>query len=425
MTQRCSERTAIALVGSMIVLAAACSKKSPADTIPPPPPPAPTTVASVSANATPSALASSGAANYPVVSIPAGTLVAGTACGEHPRVADAELPGSPVEVQEFNIDAYPYPNDPAQPPMVNVTRSEAKQLCEARERRLCTELEWERACKGPTNKMYEYGAHFDPKVCPTGFGPLRPAGSFESCKSGFGVAAMHGFVWEWTASDWGRGTPESLAATRGGFGDSPYAHMRCANGSSRAPDKKGATVGFRCCGGSQNTAAVDLPLETEMHLALEQEASIDVAMQRLLKGALSRLFKDAPDTTYRFARLWYWRPVAHELLLIAEYEGKPSSGQGDAFVVPVVFQQCPKVTQVLARTKGPVPEMAAPEAATPPTTATIRVKSGTQQGEVKLRYFYGQVLIDEPPWIKAGSSLDAPAASAPASVPDAAPSSSR
>jgi len=129
-----------------------------------------------SAAAAPTATSAAGAGEESqVVSIPAGKLVAGTACGDHPRVPAEELAGESIELGAFTIDAYPYPNDPSKPPMTGVTQDEARQLCEARGRRLCTELEWERACKGPSNTRYEYGDRFDPKVCPSGLGAVpRP-----------------------------------------------------------------------------------------------------------------------------------------------------------------------------------------------------------------------------------------------------------
>src|SRR5262245_2860585 len=186
--------------------AAACSKSDGGSGTQPPPPPT-TSAPKEGPDLPPRARAPEDMAG-PVARIPAGKLVAGTACGDHPRVPAEELAGESVDMGAFDIDAYPYPNHPSKAPLTGVSRDEAKKLCEARGRRLCTELEWERACKGPKNTRYEYGDRFDAKACPTGLGAIPAYDKFERCASEFGVYATHGFVWEWTASEWKRGKDE-------------------------------------------------------------------------------------------------------------------------------------------------------------------------------------------------------------------------
>src|SRR6185369_13748482 len=145
--------------------------------------------------------------------IPAGTLRAGTPRERIPRVADEEMAGLPVEMGGFYIDLLPWPNEPNAIPTSNVTRDEAEQLCATKGKRLCTELEWERACKGPDNTTYEYGDIYRKDTCGTGI-PIeqaarRPTGEHAQCKSGFGVAELHGGVFEWTSSMWGRNSKDS------------------------------------------------------------------------------------------------------------------------------------------------------------------------------------------------------------------------
>ena len=144
----------------------------------------------------------SGAPRPGMTWVPPGTLRAGTPPDRAPRVADEEPAGAPVEMGGFYIDMLPFPNEPGAIPTSNVTREEAEQLCSGKGKRLCTELEWERACKGPENASYEYGDTYRASACGTGVAPEeaahRPAGEHAQCKSGFGVADMHGGVWEWT-----------------------------------------------------------------------------------------------------------------------------------------------------------------------------------------------------------------------------------
>ena len=92
-----------------------------------------------------------------MVWIPNGPLVAGTPEGSLPRISDEEMPGEQVILRAYYIDVFPYPNEEGAIPLTNVSQEAALAMCAARSKRLCSELEWERACKGPDNLRYEYG----------------------------------------------------------------------------------------------------------------------------------------------------------------------------------------------------------------------------------------------------------------------------
>src|SRR5262249_19072148 len=172
-----------------------------------------------------------------------------------------------VVLQGFFMSIFPYPNEEAAIPLANVTQEEAKHLCEKRGQRLCSELEWERACKGPENHVYEYGDHYRADVCGTGAEPrMLPAGLRLACRSDFGVRDMHGALLEWTSSAWNRGSREQLVAVRGGNGPSGELMGRCANAVARAPGSKASTIGFRCCAGPSNDAQVTLSVERKSPL---------------------------------------------------------------------------------------------------------------------------------------------------------------
>ncbi|EYF02730.1 putative serine/threonine protein kinase [Chondromyces apiculatus DSM 436] len=359
----------------------------------------------------------------PSVKIPAGKLVAGTACGDHPRAPGEELAGESVELGEFDIDVYPYPNDPTKKPATGFKRARAAELCEMRGRRLCTELEWERACKGPSNTRYEYGNKFEAKSCPTGLKKDTPLSEFEKCASGFGARAMHGYVWEWTASPWKRGKVtegEEKGVLRGGFGGTPYANMRCTSVKAADPAVVSWEAGFRCCGGTANTAEVVIPAPEEEPAALAEEASVDEALAGRLQKALAHAQVKTEGT---FSKVWRWRPAFNEELIVARFESKGE--EGGAVVQPVVIRLCDNAVSVLGRMAGPVGEMGEPVVKSDaPGAASFPLKSGSDAGDVKFVYQFAQVATQAPPWVKAGgpaSSASAGASAAPTAAPSAAP----
>lgn len=253
--------------------------------------------------------------------IPAGTLRAGTPPDRIPRVADEELPGLPVEMGGFYIDLYPWPNEPGAIPTSNVTRDEAEALCAGKGKRLCTELEWERACKGPENTTYEYGDAYRSATCGTGMpaeqAARRPSGENAQCKSAFGVSDMHGIVFEWTSSSWGRSAKDpTLGVLRGGNAKVGELAGRCANGIARAPSKKSPTMGLRCCAGPKNEAEVKMKLEGTPGLALGSSELAGTWADELVTVV-------GANVDAKTLRAWSWTPVANEELVVVQ-------GCGDA-----------------------------------------------------------------------------------------------
>ena len=240
--------------------------------------------------------------------IPAGTLVSGTPADRVPRVADEESAGVEVKMDAFYIDLYPFPNEPGAIPSVNVARDEAEQLCATKSKRLCSELEWERACKGPSNAPYEYGKVYKAATCGTGItieeASRRPTGDHATCRSGFGPSDMHGGAWEWTSSTWKRGHSEpTLGVLRGGNGVAGELVGRCANAIGRPVVKKQATFGFRCCAGARNAAEIEIELKGSPGLNPTKVVAP-------VAGAIERA--------------WSWIPVPNEALSIL-VECRPGS----------------------------------------------------------------------------------------------------
>jgi hypothetical protein len=152
----------------------------------------------------------------------------------------------------FSIDALPYPNDPSKPPVTGLPRAQAAETCAKQGGRLCNELEWERACKGPDGQEYAGAAAWDPECA------KHP----ESCASGFGVLAMGGALREWTVSDVDaqkgfRASP--AAAVRGASGDVADVDHRCARRAAVDASTSAVDLGFRCCYGEAPTASIPSP----------------------------------------------------------------------------------------------------------------------------------------------------------------------
>jgi sulfatase modifying factor 1 len=253
-----------------------------------------------------------------MVWVAAGTLRAGTPKNKTPRIADEELPGVDVPLGGFWVDVLPYPDEPGAIATTNVSRDEAEQLCEAKGKRLCSELEWEHACKGTANATYEYGDDYAQDKCGTGVtveeGARRPVGDRLACKSDFGVREMHGGAWEWTSSKWGRGRKDDFGVLRGGNAVAGELVGRCANALGRAPTTKSPTMGFRCCKGDPNPAQVTLPLEAGR--ALEPQMKPNNA--RIGHAAREIPGVTLPDTGRFFiTSAWTWRPVPNESIVLA------------------------------------------------------------------------------------------------------------
>jgi hypothetical protein len=270
------------------------------------------------------------------VEIPGGAFFAGSVPGDEGRVPELEPRRHKVELGPFQIDRLPYPNDPAKPPLTSVSRDEAKRLCAERGGRLCTELEWERACKGPASEDFGMGASWDP----------RCAKSPAECASGFEVLAMGAALAEWTAGD--ILTPESdsarRAAARGAAASAPGRAHRCAARQGLEADTKSTDLGFRCCAGAPNAANVIEPKADvtfrKTRLAIEELSKLlekDPATQEIAKDL--RFFKD-PDSaetvvsrgpgdrkgfSFTVAPL-LWNPVAGaEFLLVTGRSGESTS----------------------------------------------------------------------------------------------------
>lgn len=267
-----------------------------------------------------------------MVWIPGGVLIAGTPMDRLPRVADEEMGGEQVVMRGFYVDMFPSPNEAGAIPTTNLSQGDAQKMCEEQGKRLCTELELERSCKGPANLTYEYGDIYKASVCATGANvALVPNGFNTECASAFGVHDLHGGAWSWTASAWKRDPAKpGLFALRGGNGVVGDLLGRCANGRGLKADTRRSDVGVRCCAGEPNTFEVVLsvtrgeplrlhPAEDAIALQLEallpSEVRTAIANSQPERGG-SGAAKDKEAKVFRIDRLWTWHPLGNEELWI-------------------------------------------------------------------------------------------------------------
>jgi hypothetical protein len=177
-----------------------------------------------------------------VVTVPAASFALGSTPGDPGRDPAVEADLVRVQLPAFTIDALPYPNDPAQPATRGLTREAAERACGERGRRLCSELEWERACKGPGGAMYPGGNAWGGALC--------TQGELGRCASAEGALALGTRLAEWTRDD-----IDARAIIRGAAATAVGTLHRCAARRTALASQAGLELAFRCCGGAPAPAA--------------------------------------------------------------------------------------------------------------------------------------------------------------------------
>ena len=145
-------------------------------------------------------------------------------------------------------------------PVVNVSWDDAVAYTKWAGKRLPTEAEWERACRGVTEgKKYPWGDQ-NPNAKLARFNVIDGPG--EVCKfppNYFGLYDMAGNVWEWV-SDWyekdyyqraparnPQGPEKGMyRVLRGGSWADVTKYLTCANRSWARPAERSPNIGFRC-----------------------------------------------------------------------------------------------------------------------------------------------------------------------------------
>jgi formylglycine-generating enzyme required for sulfatase activity len=195
-----------------------------------------------------------------MVYIPSGSFNMGTKVFPYPK--DAKLVHS-IYVDGFCIDKYEYPNKLFSMPESDLSYIEASQKCIEEGKRLCTEAEWEKACKGPQFFEYPYGKRYDISDCRIDKdkmdGPTM-SGEMTKCVSSYGVFDMSGNIAEWVYDYYDENFyysspasnpkgPESgdMRILKGGSFEDFGMRTKCSYREPRKPDQTSKRTGFRCC----------------------------------------------------------------------------------------------------------------------------------------------------------------------------------
>ncbi len=199
-----------------------------------------------------------------VVHIPIGEFTIGSDPGEPGRHPSLEPLSTKLRLGPFRIDSQLVRTKEGKP-RLGVSRDEASTICAQKQGRLCSEAEWERACRGASSSLYPSGE--------------TPCSLGESCRSGFDTLEMTQYF-EWTASHFGKASEQHTApVVRGASREQEPNEKRCATRRFPSPKKEqgaapAAQIGFRCCYGAPNAAAIKEPtLEApyeETQLSLEE-----------------------------------------------------------------------------------------------------------------------------------------------------------
>lgn len=211
-----------------------------------------------------------------MVLVPAGPFIRGAS-----NRAPDEAPEAEIHLPAFYIDKYEvtnaefqdvfpehdYPEGLENYPVSGVSWNQAVDYAKAVGKRLPTEMEWEKAARGPDGLEFPWGDAFDPALCnaaASNAGALVERGAYIEGMSPYGCVNMAGNVYEWTQSwyqayegnqyvtkDYG----QIFRVLRGGSYLSQRFDVRCAKRHFDKVSSAREDYGFRCALSAPEPAA--------------------------------------------------------------------------------------------------------------------------------------------------------------------------
>lgn len=153
--------SAVPLLGFLGALVGACAPAAPEPHGARPPEPAARPTSAGPAAASPPARDAAASPHE----APAGAQSSASEPSAAPTAPPGPCPADMVDVAVACIDRYEAPNRAGEKPLLMQAVPEAEAWCRERDKRLCTEDEWLRACQGPQGWKHPYGPAYREHAC--------------------------------------------------------------------------------------------------------------------------------------------------------------------------------------------------------------------------------------------------------------------
>lgn len=131
-------------------------------------------------------------------------------------------------------------------PVVGVSAYEAEAYASFVGKRLPSEQEWERACRGDDARDYPWGNDWRDGICGhRNFGTrcTKPVGSYPESASPFGIHDLVGNVWQWTSDR----RADAVIVCGGAWNNLPWS-LGAAGRNAYPPTAQFSNLGFRLAG---------------------------------------------------------------------------------------------------------------------------------------------------------------------------------
>jgi hypothetical protein len=149
-------------------------------------------------------------------------------------------------IKPYCIDKWEYPNRIGSLPQTDITWAEAADSCRMAGKHLCTEDQWQAACRGKFGYAFPYGREYQKGRCNTESPDLSYVGDNVPCVSQYGVFDMSGNVYEWTSTNYSDKNTDKKVM----LGGNHYLGQKnscCDTRQWEWHNNRSKQLGFRCC----------------------------------------------------------------------------------------------------------------------------------------------------------------------------------